>query len=120
MNVSLVVGQTKTFEVAILHPDLTPDTSYRGLAFPNRSNHATADDGSSKAMIDREARTVSVRGVRPSPIGTDGTPDTTTFVLVVEPSELTATRVPVYLKDCTVNVRVIDPLASSFVYTPVP
>lgn len=121
MNVQLLVGQTKTFSVAILHPDLTPDTSFRGLAFPNRSNHAIADDGSSKALIDKDAGTVAVRGMRPSPIGPDGTPDVSTFVLVVEEAAPAdpSRRVPVYLRDCTVNVRVVDPTASNFAYTPV-
>jgi len=117
MNVQLTVGQTKTFTVEILHPDLTPDLSYRGLAFPNRSNHAVADDGSSKALIDKDAGTVAVRGMRPSPIGADGTPDVSTYVLVVETVDPTDQRIPVYLKDCVVNVRVVDPTASNFAYT---
>jgi hypothetical protein len=121
MNVQLVSGQTKTFSVEILRPDLTPDTSYRGLAFPNGSNHAVSDDGSSKALIDRDTGTVAVRGMRPSPIGTDGTPDVSTYVLVVETAtpEDPSRRVPVYLRDCTVNVRVVDPTASNFAYTQV-
>jgi hypothetical protein len=80
-----------------------------------------ADDGSSKALIDRDAGTVAVRGMRPSPIGPDGTPDVSTYVLVVETvaSSDPSRRIPVYLKDCVVNVRVVDPTASNFVYTPV-